>query len=110
TTRLERTVDALVAGQVVGWFDGRMEFGPRALGHRSVLADPRRAEMKDVLNRRIKHREPFRPFAPAVLAERASEWFEDAQPSPAMLLVLPVRADRRARVPAIVHVDGSGRL
>jgi carbamoyltransferase len=87
-----------------------MEFGPRALGNRSVLADPRRAEMKDLLNQRIKHREPFRPFAPVVLAERAAEWFEDAQPSPAMLLVLPFKAEQRARVPAVAHVDGSGRL
>jgi carbamoyltransferase len=87
-----------------------MEFGPRALGNRSVLADPRRADMKDVLNRRIKHREPFRPFAPAILAERTAEWFEEAQPSPAMLMVLPFRPDKRALVPAVVHVDGSGRL
>jgi carbamoyltransferase len=105
-----RAAAALADGQVLGWFEGRMEYGPRALGHRSVLADPRRAEMKDVLNRRIKHREPFRPFAPAILAERAAEWFEDAQPSPAMLLVLPFRPERRAQVPAVVHVDGSGRL
>jgi carbamoyltransferase len=97
-------------GKVVGWFQGRMEVGPRALGNRSVLADPRRADMKDVLNRRIKHREPFRPFAPAVLAERAADWFLDAQPSPAMLLVLPFRPEKRGLVPAVAHVDGSGRL
>jgi carbamoyltransferase len=108
--RIERTAGAIAAGGVVGWFEGRMEFGPRALGHRSVLADPRRAEMKDVLNRRVKHREPFRPFAPAILAERAGDWFVDAQPSPAMLLVLPFAAERQAAVPAVVHVDGSGRL
>jgi carbamoyltransferase len=107
---VEHTAAALTDGAVVGWFQGRMEFGPRALGNRSVLCDPRRAEMKDVLNRRIKHREPFRPFAPAILAERTEAWFLDAQPSPTMLMVLPVRPERRAEVPAIVHVDGSGRL
>jgi carbamoyltransferase len=108
--RAERTARAIADGKVVGWFQGRMEVGPRALGNRSVLADPRRAEMKDLLNRRIKHREPFRPFAPAVLAERAGDWFLDAQPSPAMLLVLPFRPEKRALVPAVAHVDGSGRL
>jgi carbamoyltransferase len=107
---VERTARAIADGQVVGWFQGAMEFGPRALGNRSVLADPRRGEMKDLLNRRIKHREPFRPFAPSVLAEEAAAWFEDAQPSPAMLMVLPFRADKRALVPAVAHVDGSGRL
>jgi carbamoyltransferase len=110
TALAERTAQALADGQVVGWFQGCMEFGPRALGNRSVLADPRRADMKDVLNRRIKHREAFRPFAPVVLAERAAEWFENPQPSPAMLMVLPFRADKRALVPAVAHVDGSGRL
>jgi carbamoyltransferase len=105
-----RTAQAIADGLVVGWFQGCMEFGPRALGNRSVLADPRRAEMKDVLNSRIKHREAFRPFAPVVLAERTAEWFDTPQPSPAMLLVLPFRADKRALVPAVAHVDGSGRL
>jgi carbamoyltransferase len=109
-TLVDRVAAALADGAIAGWFQGRMELGPRALGNRSLLADPRRAEMKDVLNARVKHREPFRPFAPSVLAERASEWFVDAQPSPAMLLVLPVMPELRARVPAIVHVDGSGRL
>jgi carbamoyltransferase len=106
----DRAAAAVSEGKIVGWFEGAMEFGPRALGQRSVLADPRRAEMKEILNRRIKHREPFRPFAPSVLAERAAEWFEDAQPSPCMLLVLPFRAEKRAQVPAVAHVDGSGRL
>ncbi len=106
----ERTARAIAAGQVVGWFQGKMEFGPRALGNRSVLADPRRADMKDVLNSRIKHREAFRPFAPAILAERTADWFLDAQPSPAMLMVLPFRPEKRAEVPAVAHVDGSGRL
>jgi len=107
---LSRAVTALERGEVIGWFHGAMEFGPRALGHRSILADPRRADIKDILNRRIKHREPFRPFAPAILAERTAEWFVRAAPSPAMLLVDEVRADKRALVPAIVHADGTGRL
>jgi carbamoyltransferase len=106
----DETAAALADGEVVGWFQGAMEFGPRALGNRSVLADPRRADMKDTLNRRIKHREPFRPFAPAVLAERADDWFLDAQPSPAMLMVLPFRPEKRAAVGAVAHADGSGRL
>lgn len=103
-------VDRLVEGAVLGFFQGRMEFGPRALGHRSILCDPRRADMKDLLNRRIKHREPFRPFAPAVLAEAAADWFVRAAPSPAMLLVDPVRPERRAQIPAVTHHDGTGRL
>jgi carbamoyltransferase len=107
---LSRTAAALVDGAVVGWFQGRMEFGPRALGHRSILCDPRRADMKDVLNRRIKHREPFRPFAPAILHESTADWFVRAAPSPAMLLVDTVRPERRAQVPAITHHDGTGRL
>jgi len=95
---------------VIGWFQGAMEFGPRALGHRSILGDPRRADMKDILNRRIKHREPFRPFAPAILAEATADWFVRAAPSPAMLLVDEVRAEKRGLVPAVVHADGTGRL
>jgi carbamoyltransferase len=106
----ERAAAALDDGQVLGWFQGAMEFGPRALGQRSVLADPRRADMKEILNRRIKHREPFRPFAPSVLEEHAAEWFDDAQPSPCMLMVLSFRPEKRALIPAVAHVDGSGRL
>jgi carbamoyltransferase len=102
---------ALIAdGAVVGWFQGAMEYGPRALGHRSIVADPRRAEMREILNQRIKHREPFRPFAPSVLAEKAAEWFEAPLPSPFMQMAVPVRADRRAQIPAVTHVDGTGRL
>lgn len=107
---IDRAVSAIDRGEVIGWFQGAMEFGPRALGHRSILSDPRRADMKDILNRRIKHRESFRPFAPAILAEKTSEWFVRAAPSPAMLLVDTVRPERRALVPAIVHADGTGRL
>jgi carbamoyltransferase len=98
------------AGDVVGWFQGRMEFGPRALGDRSILADPRRHEIKDVLNARVKYREPFRPFAPSVLAERAAEWFEQDHPSPFMVLVYRTRAGKRELIPGVNHVDDTGRL
>jgi carbamoyltransferase len=100
----------IAEGAVVGWFDGAMEFGPRALGGRSILADPRRAEMRDLINARIKHREPFRPFAPAVLEERAPEFFEGARPVPWMTEILPVRPEARDRIPAVVHVDGTARV
>src|SRR5207253_3067802 len=102
--------ERLAAGDVVGWFQGRMEFGPRALGNRSILADPRRPEMKDVLNERVKHREPFRPFAPSIPAEATGEWFEQDYPSPFMVLVYKTRADRRELIPAVNHVDDTGRL
>jgi carbamoyltransferase len=97
-------------GQVVGWFQGRMEFGPRALGNRSIVVDPRRADMKDVLNERIKHREPFRPFAPSILAEATGEWFEQDYPSPFMVLVYKTRPEKRAEIAAVNHVDDTGRL
>src|SRR5262249_11697117 len=93
----------IAAGDVVGWFQGRMEFGPRALGQRSIVADPRREDMKDVLNARIKHREPFRPFAPSVLADRVGEWFEQDYPSPFMVLVYKTREDKRELIPAVNH-------
>lgn len=104
------TAKLISEGNVVGWFQGQMEFGPRALGNRSIVADPRRAEMKDILNARIKHREPFRPFAPSVLEEETANWFTEDHPSPCMLMVYPVRPGKRRKVPAITHVDGSGRL
>ncbi|MEK6280439.1 MAG: carbamoyltransferase C-terminal domain-containing protein [Acidobacteriota bacterium] len=97
-------------GLVVGWFQGRMEFGPRALGNRSIVVDPRRADMKAILNERIKKREPFRPFAPSILEERTGDYFEQSHPSPTMLMVYQVRPERRAEIPAVTHVDGSGRL
>jgi carbamoyltransferase len=97
-------------GRVVGWFQGRMEWGPRALGNRSILCDPRRADMKDLLNRKIKRRESFRPFAPSVLREAVAEWFETDDDVPFMMQVYPVRAEKRARIPAVTHVDGTGRL
>ncbi|HEX3083099.1 MAG TPA: carbamoyltransferase C-terminal domain-containing protein, partial [Pyrinomonadaceae bacterium] len=107
---IEQAARDIADGLVVGWFQGRMEFGPRALGNRSLLADPRRPEMKDVLNQRIKKRESFRPFAPAILAEHVGEYFTQTHPSPAMLMVYDVKADRRSEIPAVTHIDGSGRV
>jgi carbamoyltransferase len=107
---LSRTAGALADGKVVGWYQGRMEFGPRALGNRSILVDPRRAEMKDVLNARIKHREPFRPFAPSLLERATARYFTRSEPSPFMLMTYPVRPDKVAEIPAPTHVDGTGRL
>ena len=100
----------IASGAVMGWFQGRMEFGPRALGNRSIVVDPRRADMKDILNDRIKKREPFRPFAPSVLEERVGDYFEQTHPAPTMLMVYQVREEKRAEIPAVTHVDGSGRL
>lgn len=105
-----RTARALADGKVVGWYQGRMEWGPRALGNRSILVDPRRAEMKDVLNRRIKRREPFRPFAPSILAEATGDYFETNHPSPFMLMTYRVKPEKRNVIPAPTHVDGTGRL
>jgi len=102
--------ERIAAGDVVGWFQGRMEFGPRALGHRSIVADPRSAAMKDVLNARIKHREPFRPFAPSILAERTGEWYEQDYPSPFMVLVYKTVPEKRDKLAAVNHVDDTGRL
>jgi carbamoyltransferase len=102
--------ELLSQSKIVGWFQGRAEVGPRALGARSILADPRRAEMKDVLNEQVKHREGFRPFAPSVLHERGADYFDGYYPNPFMLLVLPIRADKREVIPAVTHVDGTGRL
>jgi len=106
----KRAAQDIAAGLVVGWFQGRMEFGPRALGNRSIVVDPRRAEMKEILNDRIKKREPFRPFAPSILEDRTADYFEQSHPAPTMLMVYQVRAERRAEIPAVTHVDGSGRL
>jgi carbamoyltransferase len=104
------TAAAIAYGKVIGWFQGRMEWGPRALGNRSILGDPRRADMKDILNLKIKRRESFRPFAPSVLREAVSEWFELDGEVPFMMQVYPIRAEKRAQIPAVTHVDGSGRL
>jgi carbamoyltransferase len=104
------TAADIAKGRVVGWFQGRMEWGPRALGNRSILCDPRRAEMRDILNLKIKRRESFRPFAPSVIEEAAAEYFDLAQASPFMLMAQKVRAERRCQVPATTHVDGTGRM
>jgi len=104
------TARLLSEGHVFGWFQGRSEFGPRALGNRSILADPRTAEMKEKLNKRVKHRQAFRPFAPVVLAERAHEIFEGDRESPFMLLAERVRPEWRDKIPAVVHVDGTARV
>ena len=104
------TVDRMIDGKVVGWFQGRMEFGARALGNRSLLADPRRADMRDIINLRIKFREKFRPFAPSILEEQIAEWFEIDEPAPYMEKVFPIRQEKRPLIPAVTHVDGSGRL
>lgn len=109
-TLCDRTAKAISEGKVIGWFQGRMEWGPRALGNRSILGDPRRADMKDILNQKIKRRESFRPFAPSVLREAVAEWFEQDDDVPFMMEVFQVRADKRAQIPAVTHVDGSGRL
>ena len=102
--------DALVDGKVIGWFNGRAEFGPRALGGRSIIVDPRRADAKDLLNSKIKRRESFRPFAPSILSEHVKDWFELDEPVPFMEKVFPIRPERHDEIPAVTHVDGSGRL
>lgn len=105
-----RAAQAISEGKVVGWFQGRMEWGPRALGNRSILGDPRRADMKDILNLKIKRRESFRPFAPSILREAVPAWFETDDEVPFMMQVFQIQADKRATIPAVAHVDGSGRL
>jgi len=104
------TAAALADGRIVGWYQGRSEWGPRALGNRSILADPRRADIKDTLNVRIKRREGFRPFAPSILEERVGDYFEVAYPDPFMVKVYPIRPSKRPLIPAVTHVDGTGRL
>lgn len=112
---LDRVVDHLKSGKVIGWYQGRFEWGPRALGNRSIIADPGNPDMKDIVNTKIKFREPYRPFAPSILAERAQDYFELEDPMrhyPAryMLYVVPVKEDKKHKLPAITHVDGTGRL
>ena len=107
---LEAVADQVATGNVVGWFEGRMEWGPRALGNRSIVAHPGRPDMKDILNARIKHREWFRPFAPSILAEYQSEYFEHDHPSPFMLHVYKIRPEKRKQLCAVNHVDDTGRL
>jgi len=109
-TLCRHTAQTISEGKVIGWFQGRLEWGPRALGNRSILGDPRRADMKDILNRKIKRRESFRPFAPSVLREHVAEWFEEDDDVPFMMQVHQIRAGKRDQIPAVTHVDGSGRL
>jgi carbamoyltransferase len=105
-----KTAEKIAAGGVVGWFQGRMEWGPRALGNRSIVCDPRRANMKNILNLKVKRRESFRPFAPSILREQVADWFEEDDDVPFMMQVFQIREDKRALIPAVTHVDGSGRL
>lgn len=107
---VKKAAQIVSEGNVLGWFQGRMEWGPRALGNRSIIADPRRDDMKDILNARIKHREKFRPFAPSILLEATGQYFDQTYPDPFMIKVYNVLPDKRAEVPAITHVDGTGRL
>ncbi len=107
---LRQTAQAIADGKVIGWFQGRMEWGPRALGNRSILADPRRADMKRLLNEKIKRRESFRPFAPSILREAVAEWFEQDGDVPFMTEVFQVRPRKGVMIPAVIHVNGSGRL
>jgi carbamoyltransferase len=107
---MRRTAGIIADGKILGWYQGRAEWGPRALGNRSIVADARRPEMKEILNRRIKHREIFRPFAPSILAEKTGEWFEKSYPSPFMTLAYSVQPEKRDKIPAPTHVDGTGRL
>ena len=107
---LEQAATMIGEGKILGWFQGRAEWGPRALGNRSIVADPRRSEMKEILNRRIKHREIFRPFAPSILQEATGAWFEKSHPSPFMTMAYSVRPEKRDKIPAPTHVDGTGRL
>ncbi|MEO8036456.1 MAG: carbamoyltransferase C-terminal domain-containing protein, partial [Acidobacteriota bacterium] len=105
-----RTAASVAQGNVIGWFQGRVEWGPRALGNRSIVCDPRRADMKNILNQKIKRRESFRPFAPSVLREAVGEWFETDYDVPFMLQVYQIREEKRPLIPAVTHVNGSGRL
>jgi carbamoyltransferase len=110
TQLCRRTAEAVANGGVAGWFQGRMEWGPRALGNRSIICDPRRTDMKSILNSKIKRRESFRPFAPSILKEHVAEWFEEDGDVPFMMQVYQIRQEKRALIPAVTHVDGSGRL
>src|SRR5947209_8342991 len=107
---LKKSAQAIADGKIVGWFQGRMEWGPRALGNRSILADPRKSEIRDILNAKIKRRESFRPFAPSILREEAAEWFETDDDVPFMMQVFQIRPKYREMIPAVTHVDGTGRL
>lgn len=107
---VEKAAGIVADGNIVGWFQGRMEWGPRALGNRSIIADPRRDDMKDILNARIKHREKFRPFAPSIMMEHVGEYFDQTYPDPFMIKVYNVLPEKQTKIPAVTHVDGTGRL
>jgi len=107
---VKMTASKIAEGCVIGWFQGRMEWGPRALGNRSILGDPRRSDMKEILNQKIKRRESFRPFAPSILRESVSDWFEEDDEVPFMMKVFQIQSDKREKIPAVCHADGSGRL
>lgn len=107
---IDRVTDLMLDGKVVGWFQGRMEFGARALGNRTLLADPRRTDMRDIINLRIKFREKFRPFAPSILEEEVGNWFEIDEATPFMEKVFPIKPEKHSVIPAVTHVDGTGRL
>ena len=109
-TLCKKTAEKVAEGKVIGWFQGRMEWGSRALGNRSIVCDPRRKDMKDILNLKIKRRESFRPFAPSIHLEAVGEYFEIGYPDPFMLKVYPIKLDKQSVIPAVTHVDGSGRL
>jgi len=110
STITKNIAQEITRGKVVGWFQGKMEWGPRALGNRSIICDPRRSDMKDILNLKIKRRESFRPFAPSILRESVSEWFEQNHDVPFMMQVFQINKDKRSKIPAVTHIDGSGRL
>jgi carbamoyltransferase len=105
-----RAAGAIADGNVLGWFQGRLEWGPRALGNRSILCDPRRADMREILNRKIKRRESFRPFAPSILREEVANWFESDADVPFMGKVFAIRPEKHEQIPAVTHADGTGRL
>ena len=107
---VQKTAANICEGKVIGWFQGRMEWGPRALGNRSILCDARRPDMKEILNKKIKRRESFRPFAPSILREHVETWFEEDDEVPFMMKVFTIKEKKRVEIPAVCHVDGSGRL
>jgi carbamoyltransferase len=104
------TAEAISKGHVIGWFQGRMEWGPRALGNRSILCDPRRSDIREILNLKIKRRESFRPFAPAILKEEVKNWFTEDYPVPFMMQVFEIQENKHKIIPAVTHADGTGRL
>lgn len=109
-TLCQKTAEAISEGKVIGWFQGRLEWGPRALGNRSIVCDPRRSDMKEILNLKIKRRESFRPFAPSIMKEHVADWFEEDHDVPFMMQVFQIHEDKREQIPAVCHADGSGRL